>query len=157
MAATRHAKTGRVYTRGTKLWGEVVLDCASGLLPAEGGGEILIRPNSGLEKQNFMIDHSNHIRFPGQETTATNLTSTLMYLHRNPKWKKAAALEAEQVLGSKDNVDYSDLTKLPTVSNCLKEALRLAPPAFIIGVVEPTEDVVIPHDKEWMPRDADAA
>ena len=51
------------------------------------------------------------------------------------------------MLGSKDNVDYSDLTKLPIVSNCLKEALRLSPPASIIGVETP-KDFVIPHDEQ---------
>ena len=83
----------------------------------------------------------------GQETTATNLAFTLMHLHRNPRWKQLAMRETEEVLGSKDNVDLTDLSRLQVVSNCLKEALRLTPPAAIIGK-QTTEEFVIPHDKD---------
>ena len=55
--------------------------------------------------------------------------------------------ETEEVLGSKDNVDLTDLSRLQVVSNCLKEALRLTPPAAIIGK-QTTEEFVIPHDKD---------
>ena len=67
-----------------------------------------------------------------------------MHLDRHPSWKILATQEAEEILGSKDNVDYADLSKLSTISNCLKESLRLSPPASIIGV-EPSEDFTIPH------------
>ena len=91
--------------------------------------------------------HPCHHPHLGQETTATNLTFALLYLHRNPEWKRLASLEAEQVLGSKDNVDFSDLDRLPIISSCLKEALRLAPPASIMGV-ETVDPLVIPNDGE---------
>jgi len=71
-----------------------------------------------------------------------------MYLDRNPEWKTLASQEAEQILGLKDNVDYSDLNSLAIISNCLKESLRLAPPASIIGL-QPTEDFRIPPDQMW--------
>ena len=70
-----------------------------------------------------------------------------MHLHRNPKWKQLAMRETEEVLGSKDNVDLTDLSRLQVVSNCLKEALRLTPPAAIIGK-QTTEEFVIPQDKD---------
>ena len=70
-----------------------------------------------------------------------------MHLHRNPEWKELASREAEQVLGSKDNVGYADLNKLPIISNCLKEALRLTPPVSGLGC-QPLEDFVIPGDHE---------
>ena len=90
----------------------------------------------------------------GQETTATNLTSTLMFLARNPEWKKLAREEAEEVLGSKDNVDYSDLNRLSVATNCLKESLRLAPPASILGL-QSTEEFLIPPDKMMEERGVD--
>ena len=71
-----------------------------------------------------------------------------MYLDRYPEWKKLASQEAEDVLGLKDNVDYSDLNSLSIASSCLKESLRLAPPAAIVGV-QSVDDFVIPSDTMW--------
>ena len=71
-----------------------------------------------------------------------------MFLDRNPEWKKLASQEAENVLGRKDNVDYSDLSSLSITTNCLKESLRLASPAAILGV-QPDEDFTIPADPTW--------
>ena len=70
-----------------------------------------------------------------------------MHLHRNPRWKSLASLETEEVLGSKDYVDLNDLSRLKVVSNCLKEALRLTPPAPFT-FKQTVNDFVIPHDQD---------
>ena len=50
-------------------------------------------------------------------------------------------------------MDLSDLDRMPVISSCLKEALRLAPPASIIEV-ETVDPFVIPkNDGEWKGSD----
>jgi cytochrome P450 len=69
----------------------------------------------------------------GVETTATALGFTFWQLGRNRGWKDQIVREAQDVLGSKDYIDYSDISKLKHCSNCIKEAMRLNPPGALLA------------------------
>ncbi|NWW83142.1 CP46A hydroxylase, partial [Climacteris rufus] len=64
----------------------------------------------------------------GHETSANQMTFTVMALGQHPEILERAQAEVDDVLGAKRDVDYEDLGKLTYLSQVLKEALRLYPP-----------------------------
>lgn len=68
----------------------------------------------------------------GHETTANALTWTWYLLSEHPEADAALAEELARVLGDRDP-EEADLAHLPTTRAVLAEAMRLYPPAWIIG------------------------
>ncbi|XP_009889381.1 PREDICTED: cholesterol 24-hydroxylase [Charadrius vociferus] len=64
----------------------------------------------------------------GHETTANQLSFTVMALAQHPEILERLQAEVDEVLGSKRDIDYDDLGKLTYLSQVLKESLRLYPP-----------------------------
>ncbi|NXH61654.1 CP46A hydroxylase, partial [Rhabdornis inornatus] len=64
----------------------------------------------------------------GHETSANQMTFTVMALGQHPEILERAQAEVDEVLGAKRDVDYEDLGKLTYLSQILKESLRLYPP-----------------------------
>ncbi|XP_069714890.1 cholesterol 24-hydroxylase [Phaenicophaeus curvirostris] len=64
----------------------------------------------------------------GHETTANQLSFTVMALAQHPEILERVQVEVDEVLGSKRDIDYEDLGKLTYLSQVLKESLRLYPP-----------------------------
>ncbi|NXQ33397.1 CP46A hydroxylase, partial [Alaudala cheleensis] len=64
----------------------------------------------------------------GHETSANQMTFTVMALGQHPEILARAQAEVDEVLGAKRDVDYEDLGKLSYLSQVLKESLRLYPP-----------------------------
>ncbi|NXB12080.1 CP46A hydroxylase, partial [Cnemophilus loriae] len=64
----------------------------------------------------------------GHETSANQMTFTVMALAQHPEILERAQAEVDEVLGAKRDVDYEDLGKLTYLSQVLKESLRLYPP-----------------------------
>ncbi|XP_061232409.1 cholesterol 24-hydroxylase isoform X3 [Neopsephotus bourkii] len=64
----------------------------------------------------------------GHETTANQLSFTVMALAQHPEILKRLQAEVDDVLGAKRDLDYEDLGKLTYLSQVLKESLRLYPP-----------------------------
>ncbi|NXC06615.1 CP46A hydroxylase, partial [Orthonyx spaldingii] len=64
----------------------------------------------------------------GHETSANQMTFTVMALGQHPEILERAQAEVDEVLGAKRDVDYEDLGKLTYLSQVLKESLRLYPP-----------------------------
>ncbi|NXY16184.1 CP46A hydroxylase, partial [Atrichornis clamosus] len=64
----------------------------------------------------------------GHETSATEMTFTVMALGQHPEIMERAQAEVDDVLGAKRDIDYEDLGKLTYLSQVLKESLRLYPP-----------------------------
>ena len=77
----------------------------------------------------------------GHETTANALTWTFLLLSQNPDVDARLADELATVLGGR-NPALTDLPRLPYTENVVKEALRLYPPAWIMGY-EAIDDVTI--------------
>ncbi|KAM6256090.1 cholesterol 24-hydroxylase [Spheniscus humboldti] len=64
----------------------------------------------------------------GHETTANQLSFTVMALAQHPEILERLQAEVDEVLGAKRDIDYEDLGKLTYLSQVLKESLRLYPP-----------------------------
>ncbi|NWR01824.1 CP46A hydroxylase, partial [Paradoxornis webbianus] len=64
----------------------------------------------------------------GHETSANEMTFTVMALGQHPEILERAQAEVDEVLGAKRDVDYEDLGKLTYLSQVFKESLRLYPP-----------------------------
>ncbi|XP_014813164.1 PREDICTED: cholesterol 24-hydroxylase [Calidris pugnax] len=64
----------------------------------------------------------------GHETTANQLSFTVMALAQHPDILERVQAEVDEVLGAKRDIDYEDLGKLQYLSQVLKESLRLYPP-----------------------------
>ncbi|XP_008936211.1 PREDICTED: cholesterol 24-hydroxylase, partial [Merops nubicus] len=64
----------------------------------------------------------------GHETTANQLSFTVMALGQHPEILERLQAEVDEVIGAKRDIDYEDLGKLTYLSQVLKESLRLYPP-----------------------------
>ena len=77
-------------------------------------------------------DEAMTILLAGHETTANALTFTWLLLSRYPAALRELRAELAQVLGGR-NPTADDLPKLTQTRRILQEAMRLYPPAWIIG------------------------
>ncbi|KAL8168966.1 UNVERIFIED_CONTAM: hypothetical protein K2H54_027237, partial [Gekko kuhli] len=76
-----------------------------------------------------MLDNFVTFFFAGHETTANLLSFTIMELGRQPEILAKLQAEVDEVIGAKRDINYEDLGNLQYLSQVLKEALRLYPPA----------------------------
>ncbi|CAH1271843.1 CYP4F12 [Branchiostoma lanceolatum] len=91
--------------------------------------------------------------FAGHDTTASTLSWTLYSLAQHPHHQDKVREEVDQILAGReeDTIEWEDLHKLPYLTMCLKEAMRLhSPVPFISRTV--TEDTVI--DGVHIPEDS---
>ncbi|MBN3277412.1 CP46A hydroxylase, partial [Polyodon spathula] len=86
-----------------------------------------------------MLDNFITFFIAGQETTANQLSFTVMELTKQPEIIKKLRFEVDDVIGSKREINYEDIGKLTYLSQVLKESLRLYPPA--------------PGTARWIPKD----
>lgn len=80
----------------------------------------------------WVRDEALTILLAGHETTAVWLAWTAMLLALHPHWQRAVAAEVDAVAGSRP-VGLDDLPHLAALDQVLHEALRLYPPAWLIG------------------------
>jgi cytochrome P450 len=78
-------------------------------------------------------DESMTLFLAGHETTANALAWAIWLLGRNPAVRARAEQETASLVGRKQPVGYEDLKGLPFTLAILKEAMRLYPPAYVIG------------------------
>ncbi|KAG9481139.1 hypothetical protein GDO78_010407 [Eleutherodactylus coqui] len=76
-----------------------------------------------------LLDNFVTFFIAGHETTANQLSFTVMELSRNPEILEKVQAEVDEVIGAKRDIEYDDLGKLQYLSQVLKEALRLYPTA----------------------------
>ncbi|XP_056403235.1 cholesterol 24-hydroxylase-like isoform X2 [Hyla sarda] len=76
-----------------------------------------------------LLDNFVTFFIAGQETTANQLSFTIMELTRNPEILEKVQAEVDEVIGAKRDIEYDDLGELQYLSQVLKEALRLYPTA----------------------------
>uniref|UniRef100_A0A8B9U0W5 Cholesterol 24-hydroxylase n=1 Tax=Anas zonorhyncha TaxID=75864 RepID=A0A8B9U0W5_9AVES len=84
-----------------------------------------------------MLDNFVTFFVAGHETTANQLSFTVMALAQHPEIMERVQAEVDEVLGAKRDISYEDLGKLKYLSQVLKESLRLYPP--VPGTVRWTE------------------
>ncbi|MDQ6941759.1 MAG: cytochrome P450 [Candidatus Eremiobacteraeota bacterium] len=77
-------------------------------------------------------DEALTLLLAGHETTANALTWTWDALARNPAAQARLHAELDTVLGDRDPVP-DDVTRLPFTRDVVAEAMRLRPPAWILG------------------------
>uniref|UniRef100_A0A8C6TDY2 aromatase n=1 Tax=Neogobius melanostomus TaxID=47308 RepID=A0A8C6TDY2_9GOBI len=77
--------------------------------------------------------------FEGHDTTASGLTFILYCLTCHPEHQQICREEISQVLGSKNSVEWEDLSKIPYTTMCIKVSLRLYPlvPAVLRNSTKP--------------------
>jgi len=86
-------------------------------------------------------DQSMTLMLAGHETTANALAWTLYCLGRDPVARARVEREIDAAVG-KRRVTTDDLKSLPLTLQAIKEAMRLHPPAYIIGR-QATRDVTL--------------
>src|SRR5262245_11206470 len=77
----------------------------------------------------------------GHETTANALAWTWMLLGQHPEIQQRVQNEARAVLGDRQPT-VADVSNLTLCQHVIREAMRLYPPAYVVGR-RPTEDVTI--------------
>ena len=90
-------------------------------------------PETGEVMSDTLIS-SNLLTFAaaGHETTAKALTWTLYLLARSDEWQERVVDEVRRVVGD-SRVEVGHLDKLEITTRVIKEAMRLYPPAPVIG------------------------
>lgn len=85
-----------------------------------------------------LLDEIRTLLFTGHETTANALSWAWYLLSKHPKIYTRMQVELDKVLGGRAPT-YDDLPHLPYTLQIFKEAMRLYPPAYILGrfVVKP--------------------
>ena len=78
-------------------------------------------------------DESMTIFIAGHETTANAVTWALALLSRNPDVRDRLFAEVDQALPRGQPFAFEALRKLPYTMRVFKEAMRLFPPAYILG------------------------
>jgi len=99
--------------------------------------------------QKQLIDEVLILFTAGHETTANVLSFLLYLLAKHPEAQEKAYQEATKV-----NLESADilpnLAQLPYIQNCIEEAMRLFPPAYVIDRVaiqdDSFEDMHVPKD-----------
>ncbi|XP_074240560.1 cytochrome P450 4F11-like isoform X3 [Saimiri boliviensis] len=92
--------------------------------------------------------------FGGYDTTASGLSWILYHLSRHPEYQERCRQEVRELLKDREpiEIEWDDLAKLPFLTMCIKESLRLHPPVPAI-TRRCTQDVVLP-DGRVIPKGA---
>jgi cytochrome P450 len=90
-------------------------------------------PQTGEPMSDALVS-SNLLTFAaaGHETTAKALSWTLYLLARAPEWQERVRAEVGEVAGS-GTITAADVDRLDVTRRVLKEAMRLYPPAPVLG------------------------
>uniref|UniRef100_A0A6I8SZA3 Cholesterol 24-hydroxylase n=1 Tax=Xenopus tropicalis TaxID=8364 RepID=A0A6I8SZA3_XENTR len=76
----------------------------------------------------IMLDNFITFFIAGQETTANQLSFTVMELTRQPEIMTKLRMEVDEVIGFKRDISYDDIQNLNYMTQVLKESLRFYPP-----------------------------
>ncbi|XP_072275698.1 cytochrome P450 4A4-like isoform X2 [Pyxicephalus adspersus] len=66
--------------------------------------------------------------FEGHDTTASGISWTLYCMAKYPEHQEKCREEIREVLGDRGTVLWEDLAKMPYITMCIKESMRLYPP-----------------------------
>ena len=85
---------------------------------------------SNLTNEELNINMSIII-FAGSETTSSALSAILRYLLQNPTCLKILITEIRSSFPSEDSIKVNSINKLPYLTACINESLRMGPPVVI--------------------------
>ncbi|MCJ7465710.1 MAG: cytochrome P450, partial [Maribacter sp.] len=88
-----------------------------------------------------LIDEVLILFTAGHETTANALSFTFFLLAKHPEIQERAFREVARAQGGESDL-MAYISKLPFIKQCIEEALRLYPPAYIIDRVAFEEDEI---------------
>jgi hypothetical protein len=88
-----------------------------------------------------LIDEVLILFTAGHETTANALSFTLYLLAKHPEIQEKVFHEVSQLTSDKENLIES-LGQLPYTKQCIEEAMRLYPPAYVIDRISIAEDTI---------------
>ena len=77
-------------------------------------------------------DEADTFMFEGHDTTTSGIAWTLYCLAQHPEHQDKIREEVREVLSGREGLQYEDLQHLKYTQMCIKEAMRLYPPVFII-------------------------
>ncbi|XP_042317709.1 LOW QUALITY PROTEIN: cytochrome P450 4B1-like [Sceloporus undulatus] len=81
----------------------------------------------GLSKEDLRAEVDTFM-FEGHDTTASGISWLLYAMAQNPEHQQRCREEIKETLGDRDTVQWDDLGKMPYITMCIKESLRLYPP-----------------------------
>ncbi|KAM5232724.1 cytochrome P450 4F2 isoform 7-T8 [Hipposideros larvatus] len=86
--------------------------------------------------------------FAGHDTTASGLSWVLYNLAKHPEYQERCRQEVQELLRDREppEIEWDDLAQLPFLTMCIKESLRLHPPATVISRCC-TEDITLPDGR----------
>ncbi|XP_021493226.2 cytochrome P450 4F6-like [Meriones unguiculatus] len=86
--------------------------------------------------------------FGGHDTTASGLSWILYNLARHPEYQERCRQEVRELLRDREpeEIEWDDLARLPFLTMCIKESLRLHPPIVVISRLC-TQDIVLPDGR----------
>lgn len=99
--------------------------------------EAMENPHLDIED---LVDNFLTIFLAGQETTSNQLSFTLYEILKQPEIEKRILKELEEILGSRNDLEFEDLSKLEYLGQVLKEGLRLHPPVASLQRMLPKGD-----------------
>uniref|UniRef100_H2ZF41 Uncharacterized protein n=1 Tax=Ciona savignyi TaxID=51511 RepID=H2ZF41_CIOSA len=70
--------------------------------------------------------------FEGHDTTASGISWILYCLAENADHQEMCFREIQEQMGDRTDIEWDDLAKLPCLTMCIKESMRLFPPVPII-------------------------
>ena len=77
-------------------------------------------------------DEADTFMFEGHDTTTSGIAWTLYCLAQHPEHQDKIREEVQEVLAGREWLQYEDLQHLKYTQMCIKEAMRLYPPVFLI-------------------------
>ena len=87
---------------------------------------------NGLHDEEIQ-DEVDTFMFEGHDTTTSGMCWTLYCLAKHPEHQDKVREEVRNVLMGRDWLEYDDLKELKYTQWCIKEAMRLYPPVFLIS------------------------
>ncbi|KAM5232311.1 LOW QUALITY PROTEIN: cytochrome P450 4F3-like [Hipposideros larvatus] len=84
----------------------------------------------------------------GHDTIASGLSWVLYNLAKHPEYQERCRQEVQELLRDREppEIEWDDLAQLPFLTMCIKESLRLHPPARVISR-RCTEDITLPDGR----------
>ncbi|KAB1259674.1 Leukotriene-B4 omega-hydroxylase 3, partial [Camelus dromedarius] len=102
---------------------------------------------TGLSDEDIRAE-ADTFMFAGHDTTASGLSWVLYNLAKHPEYQERCRQEVQELLKDREpkEIEWDDLTQLPFLTMCIKESLRLHPPAPTISR-RCTQDIVLPDGR----------
>jgi len=82
--------------------------------------------------EEMIVDNVLTFLFAGQDSTAASMASLMCFLNANPRCKGKLVKEIDDVVGS-GQLEWDHLSQLHYLDWCIKETLRLVPPAGAVA------------------------